>query len=94
MSNCRPTPLHSSSSTNAAAPSVFVSTPAALQHRAPARFQHTMASAAAELSPAQANEYNSSGKWKYLDVRTPEEFADGHAPGAINVPLMLRQACS
>jgi rhodanese-related sulfurtransferase len=28
----------------------------------------------------------------YLDVRTPEEFSAGHAPGAYNVPLFLRGA--
>ncbi|KAJ1403891.1 Rhodanese-like domain [Sesbania bispinosa] len=27
---------------------------------------------------------------KYLDVRTPEEFNAGHAPGAINIPYMFR----
>ncbi|XP_022132527.1 thiosulfate sulfurtransferase 16, chloroplastic-like isoform X2 [Momordica charantia] len=27
---------------------------------------------------------------RYLDVRTPEEFAAGHAPGAINIPYMYR----
>ncbi len=26
----------------------------------------------------------------YLDVRTPEEFAGGHVPGAINVPIAMR----
>jgi rhodanese-related sulfurtransferase len=25
----------------------------------------------------------------YLDVRTPEEFAGGHVPGAINVPVAV-----
>jgi rhodanese-related sulfurtransferase len=25
----------------------------------------------------------------YLDVRTPEEFANGHVPGAANIPVML-----
>ena len=25
----------------------------------------------------------------YLDVRTPEEFANGHVPGAVNIPVML-----
>ncbi|KAG5623254.1 hypothetical protein H5410_008472 [Solanum commersonii] len=27
---------------------------------------------------------------RYLDVRTAEEFSDGHASGAINIPYMLR----
>ncbi|XP_059292986.1 thiosulfate sulfurtransferase 16, chloroplastic-like isoform X1 [Lycium ferocissimum] len=27
---------------------------------------------------------------RYLDVRTPEEFSDGHAAGAINVPYMFK----
>jgi rhodanese-related sulfurtransferase len=40
--------------------------------------------------PAEAGQYNSSGKWQYLDVRTPEEFAGGHAPSAINIPFFLR----
>ncbi len=26
----------------------------------------------------------------YLDVRTPEEYAAGHAPGAYNIPYLLR----
>jgi len=28
--------------------------------------------------------------WSYIDVRTEEEFALGHAPGAYNVPVALR----
>src|SRR5688572_19907186 len=27
----------------------------------------------------------------FVDVRTPEEFADGHVPGAVNVPISLAQ---
>lgn len=26
--------------------------------------------------------------WTYLDVRSAQEFADGHAKGAVNIPLM------
>lgn len=26
---------------------------------------------------------------KYLDVRKPEEFADGHVPAALNIPVTL-----
>jgi phage shock protein E len=25
----------------------------------------------------------------YIDVRTPEEFANGHVPGAANIPVMI-----
>lgn len=28
--------------------------------------------------------------WHYLDVRTPQEYQGGHAPGATNIPFMLR----
>ncbi|PON82680.1 Rhodanese-like domain containing protein [Trema orientale] len=27
---------------------------------------------------------------RYLDVRTPEEFSAGHAPGAVNIPYMYK----
>ncbi|CAN6563431.1 unnamed protein product [Malus baccata var. baccata] len=27
---------------------------------------------------------------KYLDVRTPEEFSAGHAPGAVNIPYLYK----
>ncbi|PIN09508.1 Rhodanese-related sulfurtransferase [Handroanthus impetiginosus] len=36
-----------------------------------------------------ANELLQAG-YHYLDVRTPEEFSDGHVVGAVNVPFMLR----
>ena len=32
------------------------------------------------------------GGWTYLDVRTPAEYAEAHAPGALCVPFMLRWA--
>lgn len=28
-----------------------------------------------------------SGQKTFVDVRTPEEYAGGHVPGAINIPL-------
>jgi len=28
--------------------------------------------------------------WRFLDVRTEEEFVRGHVPGAYNIPVMLR----
>jgi rhodanese-related sulfurtransferase len=34
----------------------------------------------------------STGQCAYLDVRTPEEFAEGRCPGAINIPFMLKGA--
>lgn len=27
----------------------------------------------------------------YLDVRTPEEYNAGHVPGAVNIPVMVKQ---
>jgi rhodanese-related sulfurtransferase len=29
------------------------------------------------------------GGWNYVDVRTPEEFARGHVPGAYNIPAFF-----
>lgn len=40
--------------------------------------------------PNGAKELLDSGEgWIYLDVRTPEEFAEGHPRGAYNVPIAL-----
>jgi rhodanese-related sulfurtransferase len=39
------------------------------------------------ISPQEASEKLAEG-WTYVDVRTTEEFAAGHPPGAVNVPLM------
>jgi rhodanese-related sulfurtransferase len=42
-------------------------------------------------NPTASKELLDSGQgWIYLDVRTPEEFDAGHAPGAYNVPIALR----
>lgn len=38
------------------------------------------------VSPAEAHERMGRG-WAYLDVRTEEEFREGHPEGAWNVPL-------
>lgn len=41
-----------------------------------------------DISAQQAHEMMTSGaKLRIIDVRTPEEFAQGHIPDAINVPL-------
>jgi rhodanese-related sulfurtransferase len=42
------------------------------------------------VSIEQAEELMANGA-SFVDVRTPEEFADGHVPGAINVPVALTQ---
>jgi phage shock protein E len=34
-----------------------------------------------------AKRVEATGKPMLLDVRTPEEFAQGHLPGAVNIPL-------
>jgi phage shock protein E len=38
------------------------------------------------LSGAEARRMVASGA-RLLDVRTPEEFASGHIPGALNIPV-------
>lgn len=40
------------------------------------------------ISPQQASDALAQG-YTYVDVRTPEEFGAGHAPGAVNVPVMF-----
>jgi rhodanese-related sulfurtransferase len=40
------------------------------------------------VSPAEAHEKMRAG-YIYVDVRTPEEFAEGHPAGAFNVPIAL-----
>lgn len=41
-----------------------------------------------DISAQQAHEMMTSGtKLRVIDVRTPEEFSQGHIPGAVNVPL-------
>lgn len=43
------------------------------------------------LRPADINsgvdEFRATANAQLIDVRTPEEFAGGHIPGAINIPL-------
>lgn len=42
-------------------------------------------------TPAGAKELiEGSEDWIYLDVRSPEEFELGHAPGAFNIPFLFR----
>lgn len=40
------------------------------------------------INPREAYQKTKEG-FDYLDVRTPEEFEQGHAKGAINIPLFL-----
>lgn len=40
-----------------------------------------------EVSPAELNAMLQRGEVQVVDVREPDEFAAGHLPGAINVPL-------
>lgn len=41
-----------------------------------------------DLTSSEARTYLDRGS-RFLDVRTPAEFAQGHVPGALNVPLHL-----
>jgi rhodanese-related sulfurtransferase len=46
---------------------------------------------APRISPQEANDKLAEG-FTYVDVRTTEEFGDGHPAGAVNVPVMLAGA--
>lgn len=46
---------------------------------------------AVKVSTEEAAQLLEQG-YKYLDVRTDEEFAEGHARGSINAPFMLKTA--
>ncbi|VVB18398.1 unnamed protein product [Arabis nemorensis] len=48
---------------------------------------------ASSVSVTVAHEHLVAGH-RYLEVRTPEEFSQGHACGAINVPYLNREAMS
>lgn len=40
------------------------------------------------VNPQQARDLMQSKKYVYLDVRSEPEFAEGHAEGAFNVPIL------
>eukprot|EP00882_Tetradesmus_deserticola_P005889 GHRQ01006203.1.p1 GENE.GHRQ01006203.1~~GHRQ01006203.1.p1 ORF type:complete len:167 (+),score=42.60 GHRQ01006203.1:224-724(+) len=84
----------SSAARNSPAVAVLARAPAVSRvHRF--RVQPGNAQAAARLHAVkkvpstEAAELLASGQ-HYLDVRTPEEYADGHAVGAVNVPLLIK----
>lgn len=39
-----------------------------------------------QVGSEEARDLAESGEWLILDVREPDEYADGHLPGAINIP--------
>lgn len=39
------------------------------------------------ISPKEAHKLQGEG-WTYLDVRSTEEFANGHPEGAVNIPFL------
>ena len=49
-------------------------------------FNKTMKKQPIRLTPAQAKQKMESEPVTILDVRQPQEFAQGHIPGAINLP--------
>lgn len=47
--------------------------------------------AVAHISASEAHTLTQAA-YTYLDVRTPQEFANGHAPKAINIPFWLKDS--
>lgn len=43
-----------------------------------------------EILPEVAYSRYKTGGWKLVDVRAPQEFAQGHPDGAINIPIAFR----
>ena len=43
-----------------------------------------------DVLPTQAREVLEQNGARFVDVRTVEEFAAGHVPGALNIPLFVR----
>ena len=41
------------------------------------------------ITPKAAYEKMTKEGYRYLDVRTVEEFEDGHAKGSVNIPLIM-----
>ena len=39
------------------------------------------------LSPAEVRDLNDAGTITVVDVREPDDYADGHIPGAMNIPF-------
>ena len=37
--------------------------------------------------PALKADYDLAAQWRLIDVRSPSEYATGHIPGALNVPM-------
>jgi len=50
-------------------------------------FRHREPDAGPEIDPAEAHRLVSAGEAWLLDVREPDEWAAGRAPGAVHVPL-------
>ena len=42
------------------------------------------------LNPSATRERMEAQDWTYVDVRTVEEFEQGHVPGAWNIPFAFR----
>ncbi|HEX9109169.1 MAG TPA: rhodanese-like domain-containing protein [Longimicrobiales bacterium] len=78
----------------ALAAAVHAPVPAAAQESPPAAQQQPAQNALPAAARARSDSLaraalaaTAPGKRLYVDVRTPEEFAAGHLPGAINIPV-------
>mmetsp|Transcript_3464 Transcript_3464/g.6497 ORF Transcript_3464/g.6497 Transcript_3464/m.6497 type:complete len:165 (-) Transcript_3464:1246-1740(-) len=74
-----------------AAGSRFVSP--VLLHRSRCRAINNVRMSSELISVQECHRRKHEGStWKHVDVRTPEEFAAGHAPDSVNIPFRLSSA--
>mmetsp|Transcript_15694 Transcript_15694/g.27531 ORF Transcript_15694/g.27531 Transcript_15694/m.27531 type:complete len:159 (-) Transcript_15694:53-529(-) len=69
-------------------PSSAISSYQAANHRTASR--HSLIRMMADIvKPSQGYQLHQKQGYKILDVRSEQEYSQGHAPGSINIPFML-----
>ncbi|GAB4815793.1 hypothetical protein N2152v2_002839 [Parachlorella kessleri] len=56
----------------------------------PSSLGHARGEGYKNIAASEAHQLTEKGG-AYLDVRTPEEYSEGHAPGAVNIPILVKE---